>query len=290
MTYDSARDLTVLFGGDRGGYDLETWEWDGVDWTLRFSGGPGPRYQHAMAHDSSRKEVILFGGYNGASDGEMWILGTASADCNLNGIPDECDLADGTSMDADGNNLLDECEGLPAATITAAISRLACDLPLALAPGVGTEPRLGGLSELRLTFDVPPREPGPEAVTLEEKVCPAPGTYGPYTGASTLAANVAGSELVVTFTPGLENLRTYRINIGPDVTSVAGQFVEVRALIGDVTGDGRVNANDRSVVVSAWTSTAAFTCATDLNLDGATNAEDRGIVIGAWTNGQNCAP
>jgi hypothetical protein len=33
-----------------------------------------------------------------------------SQDCNENGIPDECDIADGTSLDCDGNGVLDECE------------------------------------------------------------------------------------------------------------------------------------------------------------------------------------
>ena len=31
-------------------------------------------------------------------------------DCNTNGIPDECDINDGTSDDADGNGIPDECE------------------------------------------------------------------------------------------------------------------------------------------------------------------------------------
>jgi hypothetical protein len=56
-------------------------------------------------------------------------------------------------------------------------------------------------------------------------------------------------------TPGLENARTYRVNIGPEVTSIPGQFIEVRGLLGDVNSDGRVNATDRSIVVSAWTGT-----------------------------------
>ncbi|MDP7029982.1 MAG: lamin tail domain-containing protein [Phycisphaerales bacterium] len=32
-------------------------------------------------------------------------------DCNGNGVPDVCDIADGTSEDADGNGVPDECEG-----------------------------------------------------------------------------------------------------------------------------------------------------------------------------------
>ena len=33
-----------------------------------------------------------------------------TGDCNLNGVPDECDIADGTSTDLDGNGVPDECE------------------------------------------------------------------------------------------------------------------------------------------------------------------------------------
>lgn len=33
-----------------------------------------------------------------------------SPDCNGNGVPDECDIADGTSDDLNGNGIPDECE------------------------------------------------------------------------------------------------------------------------------------------------------------------------------------
>jgi hypothetical protein len=56
----------------------------------------------------------------------------------------------------------------------------------------------------------------------------------PYAGASNASASIAGNELVVVFTPGLENARTYRINLNGEVTSIPGQFVEVSGLLGDV--------------------------------------------------------
>jgi hypothetical protein len=31
-------------------------------------------------------------------------------DCNGNGVPDDCDIADGTSLDLNGNAIPDECE------------------------------------------------------------------------------------------------------------------------------------------------------------------------------------
>ncbi len=41
------------------------------------------------------------------------IAAGTSADCNANGIPDECDIAEGTSPDNNGNGIPDECEPLP---------------------------------------------------------------------------------------------------------------------------------------------------------------------------------
>ena len=134
-----------------------------------------------------------------------------------------------------------------------------------------------------------PGGPGPEPVSIDEKECPPPGRYVPYSGASTNSAAIEGNELVLVFTPALENGRTYRINIGPEVTSLPGQFVEVRALVGDVNSDGFVNAADRSEVVGVWTG-SNFSCGTDLDNSGRTNGADRSIVVSAWTGSQNCAP
>jgi hypothetical protein len=134
-----------------------------------------------------------------------------------------------------------------------------------------------------------PGGPGANPVTIEQATCAAPG-YVPYSGASTSSATIAGNALVLTITPGLENARTYRISLNGEVTSIPGQFAEVRGLLGDVNGDGFANATDRSVVVGVWTSGSPFGCATDLDGNGATNATDRSIVVGSWTSGQNCAP
>ena len=35
------------------------------------------------------------------------------SDCNANDVPDECDIADGTSFDVNTNGIPDECECLP---------------------------------------------------------------------------------------------------------------------------------------------------------------------------------
>ena len=72
MAYDSARAVTVLFGGWDGSSNGETWEWDGTSWTLTSSSGPSPRGDAAMTYDSARGVTALFGGDDGALDGETW--------------------------------------------------------------------------------------------------------------------------------------------------------------------------------------------------------------------------
>jgi hypothetical protein len=45
-----------------------------------------------------------------------------AADCNANGVPDDCELVDGTSKDTDFNGVPDECQDLPSLTGLAATS------------------------------------------------------------------------------------------------------------------------------------------------------------------------
>lgn len=70
MAFDSARAVTVLFGGngDSLGARLETWEWDGTNWSQR-SGATSPpgRSLHALAFDAARGETILYGGLDSNS-------------------------------------------------------------------------------------------------------------------------------------------------------------------------------------------------------------------------------
>jgi hypothetical protein len=71
MAFDSARGVTVLFGG--GFNNGDTWEWDGTTWSERASSGPAPRAWHAMAYDTARRVTVLFGGdRSGVLDGETW--------------------------------------------------------------------------------------------------------------------------------------------------------------------------------------------------------------------------
>lgn len=64
MAYDSVRQVVVLFSGSSASYGWcwdETWEWDGMNWTLRDFDRPGRRGA-ALAYDSTRAVTVLFGG------------------------------------------------------------------------------------------------------------------------------------------------------------------------------------------------------------------------------------
>ncbi|MBP7933424.1 MAG: hypothetical protein KA354_02140 [Phycisphaerae bacterium] len=83
MVYDSARQVTVMFGGQLGFAFGETWEWDGSAWSLRSTSGPSARSGHALAYDSTRGVTVLFGGTAGSAtsysdetwewDGTSWV-------------------------------------------------------------------------------------------------------------------------------------------------------------------------------------------------------------------------
>jgi len=65
MVYDSARGLSVLFGGGDNSGPLAnvTWEWNGAVWTPRFTANrPSSRVWFGMTYDSTRHVTVLFGG------------------------------------------------------------------------------------------------------------------------------------------------------------------------------------------------------------------------------------
>ncbi|MCG3130177.1 MAG: hypothetical protein FLDDKLPJ_00926 [Phycisphaerae bacterium] len=78
MAYDSARAVTILFGGNTKRtarrFNGETWEWDGRRWTLVADTGPAPRIEHKIVYDEDRKVAILYGGQgvDGQNFSDLW--------------------------------------------------------------------------------------------------------------------------------------------------------------------------------------------------------------------------
>jgi hypothetical protein len=69
MTYDSARNVTIVFGGTRGVQDsLANMQlWDGATWgspVFPPDQEPSPRQGHAMVFDAARSVAVLFGGHD----------------------------------------------------------------------------------------------------------------------------------------------------------------------------------------------------------------------------------
>ncbi|MGH7130445.1 MAG: GC-type dockerin domain-anchored protein [Phycisphaerales bacterium] len=62
MAYDSARDRVVKFAGFGLPINLETWEFDGTDWSLRATAGPPIRQDVHLVYDAARQRVVSFGG------------------------------------------------------------------------------------------------------------------------------------------------------------------------------------------------------------------------------------
>jgi hypothetical protein len=63
LVYDSKRGRAVaLVGGTTTTDPLNTWEWDGTQWTQILIAGPTPRASYALTYDSTRGRTVLFGG------------------------------------------------------------------------------------------------------------------------------------------------------------------------------------------------------------------------------------
>lgn len=152
---------------------------------------------------------------------------------------------------------------------------------------VTTEPRVGGITQLRITFD----QRLPEYIlSMLEKPCNSP-SWQPYSGISIMNDSWNGNELVLTFSPGLENARVYKFDVNMHIKG--NQSFEVMTLAGDTYNDMRVNAVDRSIVVRDWTSTPndnGYGIRTDLDLSGRTDGTDRAIAVGFWQGPESCIP
>jgi hypothetical protein len=86
MAYDSVRNVIVLFGGTDAATQKDTWEWNGVAWTMVHNGGipgtnsPAGCSRGAMAYDAMRNVCVYFDGsaVGGIDKTWEWNGGTAT--------------------------------------------------------------------------------------------------------------------------------------------------------------------------------------------------------------------
>ncbi len=82
MTYDSVNNRIVLFGGDDGSLNDETWEYDTATHTWYGSylpvTRPSSRYATALIYDSVIKKIVLFGGLDIPKNDETWEYDTST--------------------------------------------------------------------------------------------------------------------------------------------------------------------------------------------------------------------
>lgn len=74
LSYDVARQRTVLFGGQtRSGTKInETWDWDGTAWSrVKTTTSPSARFA-VTAYDRARARTVLFGGWGTSAIADTW--------------------------------------------------------------------------------------------------------------------------------------------------------------------------------------------------------------------------
>ena len=91
------------------------YRFDGTDWIetklLASDGASNDYFGYSVAVDG---DTVVVGAYRDDDyTGSAYVYRSPFVypeDCNANGVPDECDIEDGTSNDVNGNGIPDECE------------------------------------------------------------------------------------------------------------------------------------------------------------------------------------
>ncbi len=110
MAYDSARGVTVMFGGETlSGVLGDTWEWDGKEWAQLSDMGPAARTDAGMVFAAGEKVCVLFGGNPATGTGQLlgdtWRWdGTAWTEILDAGPPARC--AHGMAFDSNRNRVV----------------------------------------------------------------------------------------------------------------------------------------------------------------------------------------
>ncbi len=88
LAYDSARRVTVLYGGalrDQS-YTDDTWEWDGTTWREQPVHGPPPLAYHEMVYDGAHGATLLFGGSTSTAPADgTWVYTGPGTDSTPSG-------------------------------------------------------------------------------------------------------------------------------------------------------------------------------------------------------------
>ena len=114
LTYDSHRDLTVLFGGWNAGTGLlaDTWEWDGTEWTETANGTPTARYQGALVFDTPRRRAVYLGGNsNGGPESDIWEYHARGEVCASDLECETFHCVDGVCCEQSACGTCEVCEG-----------------------------------------------------------------------------------------------------------------------------------------------------------------------------------
>ncbi|HYE03618.1 MAG TPA: kelch repeat-containing protein [Phycisphaerales bacterium] len=283
MTFDSARGVTVLYGGaDANGESGETWEYNGIDWTLRAGpgSGPGAFAFSAMAFDSVAGVSVLHNGRPEPDGGAGSTWAWNGATWSRYSLPDFMGNRSGFAMTYDpdrartvlfggnvfaGEDIIQEGDTWELRTPGPTITQQ---------PAHATANEGGFVS-----FTVSVADAGAnlsfqwrhEGVPLSD----GGAIFGATTSALTInpvSASHAGTYDVV-------------------VTDDCGQRISDEAVLtvggedcpADFNGDGLVTTSDISSFLGAWFSDLANgTTVADFNSDGLVTTSDISSFLGAW--------
>jgi hypothetical protein len=171
----------------------------------------------------------------------------SAVDCNVNFVPDACDVTSGTSSDSNSNGIPDECESTFILSGRSCRSHGASDFCLDLGPGDGqaTELRVGGVNRLELDMSTPldAASVTPGHVQID---C---GTHG--YGGTILAWLLNDTTITIDLQPGLLDLECCEVRLDGMVSQVGlpiTNIYRVATLMGDANRDGAVTAADSAGV------------------------------------------
>jgi hypothetical protein len=107
--------LESVYGVDSGSAYI--YRFDGTAWVeTKFYASDLFWSDHFGVSVAADVDKVVVGSHNdfdyGSSSGSAYIYQSSTNDCNLNGIPDDCDIADGTSLDTNYDDIPDECATL----------------------------------------------------------------------------------------------------------------------------------------------------------------------------------